>query len=485
MIPFVRVTPQALMADDMEWELFDAQDFGVPEDAVGIWVLATNSSTTYGKSYKIRCNGSTDDRGGGLSAPACATAYIAVDANGQFEAMASGSLTILGYILPNAVMFTNGVDASVGTTGLYVATDCSSFCPGAKALIAETYYPGGSYNQYGYTIRMNGSTDDFTSEDMAKGHKGRIIGVDAGCVFEQKASNINLDLFIHGYCPGYVTMHTNAIDRSKTGTWVDVQLTAGAGVGFLNVDHRVSSYYDGLRKNGTSDAVSCNNEWSTYTWAVECDENSIIETRNNNSANKLREIGYAYNSELPSAPTTLWCEGEETPSAVTDVTPELSAVLNDPDSGDTLTRIAIQVGSSEGVADLWDSGWLDIEAVSEGERCEDVSYAGVEIPQAGQTLYWRIRAMDQDLGEGAWSAWTTFTMAPKEVAVTDSGVGAEQNMTIGDEFIVVPETGSADDSVAQLSRNQTVAIIVTVPARQADTGYPEKDDTIIYNPNNE
>jgi len=128
---------------------------------------------------------------------------------------------------------------------------------------------------------------------------------------------------------------------------------------------------------------------------------------------------YAVYAGAPTAPTSLLCEGQSSPvSNVTDLTPEFSAIFNDPDSGDIANAVEIEVGTSPGGSDMWDSGWIDIsgESLIEGNRCNDQSYAGSALSLNEATYYWRIRFRDDNNEEGAWSANAQFTMAAAPVS---------------------------------------------------------------------
>ena len=59
---------------------------------------------------------------------------------------------------------------------------------------------------------------------------------------------------------------------------------------------------------------------------------------------------------------------------------------------------------------MWQSDWIDITDCTEGNRCEEVSYAGTPLSWNGKTYYWRIKAKDDEGAEGAWSAVANFRM---------------------------------------------------------------------------
>jgi len=121
---------------------------------------------------------------------------------------------------------------------------------------------------------------------------------------------------------------------------------------------------------------------------------------------------YEEPNEAPTAPTSLLCEGAASPQSVTDLTPEFSAIYNDPDSGDTATHFEVEVNALENFTGtvMWDSGWIDIADITEGDRNADVSYAGTALAKNGIKYYWRCRYKDDDGDEGAWSSTSNFRM---------------------------------------------------------------------------
>jgi len=118
------------------------------------------------------------------------------------------------------------------------------------------------------------------------------------------------------------------------------------------------------------------------------------------------EFEFEDTNEAPTAPTSLECEAATNPMAVTDLTPEFTAIGNDPNTGDTLTHAEIEVGTTLDGNDMWDSGWIDIADFTEGNRCAAISYAGSALSLDGNLYYWRIRFKDDEDKEGAWSTET-------------------------------------------------------------------------------
>lgn len=187
-----------------------------------------------------------------------------------------------------------------------------------------------------------------------------------------------------------------------------------------------STYPSGLAWDGTN-LISCDDDQNKIY------KHSGITSGITDSFSSPSSVPYGLTysapaNQPPTAPTLLLCEGQASPvSNVTDLTPEFSAIFNDPDSGDIANAFEIEVGTSPGGSDMWDSGWIDIsgESLVEGNRCNDQSYAGSALSLDGSTYYWRCRFRDDDNAEGVWSVNARFTMqsaAPPSAPVTRQGL---------------------------------------------------------------
>jgi len=128
-------------------------------------------------------------------------------------------------------------------------------------------------------------------------------------------------------------------------------------------------------------------------------------------------------NNTPTAPTSLLTEGDINPSRVTDLTPEFSAIYNDPDTTDTAVFYRIQVNTSSAFngTTMWDTGKTAISPISNGARSPDISYAGTTLTLNGTTYYWRIKFWDQNdfQNESPWSATAAFTMNTTPTEPTD------------------------------------------------------------------
>ncbi len=117
-------------------------------------------------------------------------------------------------------------------------------------------------------------------------------------------------------------------------------------------------------------------------------------------------------SNTPTAPTLLEAEGATNPTAVTDLTPEFTAIYNDSDTSDTAIHYEIEVNTLSDFSgtSMWDTGQTSMASLSQGLRSVAVSYAGTALTQNGTTYYWRIRFWDSQGLVSPFSSTASFTM---------------------------------------------------------------------------
>jgi len=210
----------------------------------------------------------------------------------------------------------------------------------------------------------------------------------------------------------------------STGTWYYVVGKRQSGDHYLYVDGSQQADTDTIHADGdiTADGLHVGKQRAANAYFLDA---QIDELRYSRTARSSGWISTTYNNQsspstfysvgsehlynqAPAAPTSLLCEGQTNPAGITDLTPEFSAIYNDPDAGDTATHAQIQVDdNSDFSSPIWDSGWIDIPDVTEGSRCADISYAGPALSR-GVVYYWRIRFKDDDGAEGAWSTETAY-----------------------------------------------------------------------------
>ena len=104
-------------------------------------------------------------------------------------------------------------------------------------------------------------------------------------------------------------------------------------------------------------------------------------------------------------PVNLRCALRVNPLGIGDVTPRLSWQLQSAGEarGETQSGYQIQVGSSAGAADLWDS-----EKVASAETM-DILYAGQPLT-SGKQCFWQVRVYDGSNNVSAWSAPAQWSM---------------------------------------------------------------------------
>lgn len=154
-------------------------------------------------------------------------------------------------------------------------------------------------------------------------------------------------------------------------------------------------------------------------------------------------------NQAPTAPTGLLCEGATNPTNISDSTPEFSAIFNDPDTGNTTTKIEIRVGTAASGTDKWNSGVITIASTAKGVRCPDIAYAGTALT-IGITYHWSCRFTDAGGLVSPWSADATFTFDQAPTAPTSLLTEGVTNPTFvldtTPEFSAIfndPDTGDA------------------------------------------
>ncbi len=128
-------------------------------------------------------------------------------------------------------------------------------------------------------------------------------------------------------------------------------------------------------------------------------------------------------NQTPTAPTTLLTEGATNPSGVTDITPEFSAIFNDPDTAETAIYYRIQVNTASDFngTSMWDSTKKSVSPITKGSRSPDISYNGTTLSANGVTYYWRIKFWDDRDSESPWSATALFTMSASNLEPNPPG----------------------------------------------------------------
>jgi hypothetical protein len=181
--------------------------------AIGAIFIIKNTSGT-AKTFNLRKNGSSDDRYTSVMAGWATMALIGVDGSELCEQKIFDTTMdayLVGYITSGAVLFTNAVAKTTGTTGSYVDTDITGDIAADDATGAILEFTASS--GYATAVRKNGASYDYYGYIQ---HGWGICAIDNGDIFEQKIGNSNMDLYLVGY-----TLHTTTVYRSvgtNTGT---------------------------------------------------------------------------------------------------------------------------------------------------------------------------------------------------------------------------------------------------------------------------
>ncbi len=123
---------------------------------------------------------------------------------------------------------------------------------------------------------------------------------------------------------------------------------------------------------------------------------------NSNKCTQLY-VEISYESSAPEAPTSPQVDEQTNPTDAGEP-PAFTAIHN---AGDTesVDRAQVQVSENSDMSSpVWDSGYVTISSVSDGSRCEKISYAGSTYLSTGVKYYWRIRFKNStDDVDGKWS----------------------------------------------------------------------------------
>jgi len=147
-------------------------------------------------------------------------------------------------------------------------------------------------------------------------------------------------------------------------------------------------------------------------------------------------------SANPGAPTDPYAEGLTNPTKIIDLTPELSAIHNDPNA-DSAVYYEIEVNTANDFTGtvMWDSGQQNMTTTTNGNRSPQISYAGTALTFNGNTYYWRIRFWDTFGLVSSWSETQNFSM--NQTPSTPS-LDLPSDSAIDQAFTLIFKTTSTD-----------------------------------------
>jgi len=138
---------------------------------------------------------------------------------------------------------------------------------------------------------------------------------------------------------------------------------------------------------------------------------NVIFAQRKTSLSSSQSSEEIYNS-APTTPSSLLAEGTTNPTRVTTSFPIFSAIFNDSDIGDTGVSYQLEVNTTSAFngTSMWDSGKVNISAVTRGARGPNITYGQSNLSLNGVTYYWRIKYWDNKGAEGTWSSVASFRM---------------------------------------------------------------------------
>lgn len=198
-------------------------------NAVGV-IIQGYGTHDYTQYSGVRCNGSTDEFTYGEQYKRCQKWYIIkVDAEDIIELKKSGAIAafyLIAYLKSPIVMFTNGKDQSVGTTGAWtdcdVTTDTDADADGAILFLKNA----GTGTNHDGNVRKNGSTDNRVNNKQIRGSEtagkvvGCAIGMDSSQIFEYYIDSTDIDIYVIGYCKPEVAVTEKDFSDSGAGSEV-------------------------------------------------------------------------------------------------------------------------------------------------------------------------------------------------------------------------------------------------------------------------
>ena len=202
------------------------------------------------------------------------------------------------------------------------------------------------------------------------------------------------------------------VDTTDTSSYYEIEVNTTSGFDGTVMWDSNKTAMTTTNENSRSPDISYNgdalteNTGVTYYWRIRFWDANDAQGEWSSTANFTM-------NDNPNSPTALLTEGSTNPDKVGDITPEFSAIYDDPDTTDTTSYYEIEVNTSSGFDGtiMWDSNKTSMTTTDEGDRSPDITYAGTTLSKStGVTYYWRIRFWDANNAQGEWSSTANFTM---------------------------------------------------------------------------
>lgn len=186
---FITNTSDIELGADATWNDYDISSHtGSDVPIAAILNIRGGGDNTFG----LRKNGSTDTDTGKLYGHS--GAIVGVDGSQLLEGWQDTDQPVYlhGYITKQAVMYTNSIDESLGSTGSYI--DLTAY-PDAKAIIIEVEC--GTNSNLTFGLRKNGESYDHYVN--FRGYTFGLVDTDKDGVAEGKIDSTVIDFHVQGY----------------------------------------------------------------------------------------------------------------------------------------------------------------------------------------------------------------------------------------------------------------------------------------------
>jgi hypothetical protein len=224
----------------------------------------------------------------------------------------------------------------------------------------------------------------------------------------------------------------NDPDTSDTSSYYEIEVNTQSDftgtVMWDSTKSSMTSTNQGDRSPNISYAGSSLSYNATYYWRIKFWDSQDEESPWSSTAN------FQLNRS-PSAPTNLLTEGLTNPSAIKDLTPEFSAIFDDPDTTDTSSYYELEVNTASDFSGtvMWDTTKSSMTITNEGDRSPDISYTGDTL-STETTYYWRIKFWDSVDNESSWSSTASFKIDITPTASSLNTIGETDPTEVLDEI---------------------------------------------------
>ncbi len=231
-------TPVDVSPAGTGWQTVDVSA-SVPANATGVIVQWQGEVSGADQDFGIRKMGSTDGQfQDAAKADQQGWLMIGVDSSRRFEVYRQTTgikVYLVGYTMSGVKFFTNRIDKSTGTFSPTWADVSIAADTGTDTAIGAIFYVRGVPGTVNYAIRKKGSTDDRFYEARDEMINVVIIGEDGTETAQQKITGANLpNLYLVGYVTSGAVFFTNAILKTDTAAYTDVDITADIGTNDAN-----------------------------------------------------------------------------------------------------------------------------------------------------------------------------------------------------------------------------------------------------------